>query len=126
MLLIGRDKAVNNSERIYYQNQDDWTESDYNALHRYLSKMVEHSHDAVGSLDGNQRIFELRGLNLDMMTDTTKVLLYCSILSQNPSLIDECSNLKPLESVSPLSSELILCPFKKAGSQIYSKYNVLY
>lgn len=114
------------SKKIYYQSQDKWSEDDYNALHRYLSKMVEHAYDDVGSYDGTKRINEIQGLSVDDMTKETKVLLYCSILSQNPALLDECDNLKGLKSITPLAHRLVLNPFKRSGSAIYRQYNVLY
>ena len=112
--------------KIYYQDQSGWTESDYNALHRYISKMVEHSNDSVGSYDGKTRIYEIKDLDIDSMTDETKVLLYCSVLSQNPKLMEECDNLQGLKNTVPLSKRLVLNPFKKSGSAIYRQYNVLY
>ena len=115
-----------NKTRIYYENQDGWTESDYNALHRYISKMIEHSKDSVGSYDGRIRLYEIKDLDIEEMTDETKVLLYCAILSQNPTLIDECENLYKLKTISPLTKRLILNPFKRTGSAIYRRYNVLY
>ena len=117
---------MSGTERIYYQQQIDWTESDFNALHRYLSKMVEHAHDAVGSLDGSLRINEIKNLRLEEMSDETKVLLYCIVLSQNPNLLTECTNLAPLSVVTPLSKRLVLNPFKKSGSEVYRRYNILY
>ena len=115
-----------NQERIYYKNQTGWTESDFNALHRYLSKMIEHAHDSVGSLNGEPRMEEIKSLRIDRMTDETKVLLYCSIISQNPQLLTECSNLEQLKVVSPLTRRLVLNPFKRKGSEVYRNYNVLY
>ena len=113
-------------ERIYYKNQVGWTESDFNALHRYLSKMIEHAHDSTGSLNGEVRLEEIKGLKIEKMTEETKVLLYCSIISQNPQLLTECDNLEQLRVVSPLSRRLVLNPFKRTGSELYRKYNVLY
>ena len=115
-----------NSSKIYYANQDNWTDIEFNALHRYLSKMIEHSEDNVGSYDGRIRLFEIKALSLDAMSDETKVLLYCSIQSQNPSLFDECENLRSLQDIKPLSYRLVLNPFKKNGAALYRQYNVLY
>ena len=112
--------------RIYYQNQKDWECSDYNALHRYLSKMIEHARDKVGTCDGRIRLYEIKEMDISAMTDETNVLLYCSIVSQNPALLDECANLRDLKTVLPLSYRLVLNPFKRAGAPIYRQYNVLY
>ena len=112
--------------RIYYQSQKDWDYADYNALHRYLSKMIEHAHDNIGSHDGRIRLYEIKEMDISAMSDETRVLLYCSILSQNPALIDECSNLKELKNVPPLAYRLILNPFKKSGASIYRRFNVVY
>ena len=112
--------------KIYYQDQKDWECSDYNALHRYLSKMIEHAHDKEGTRDGRIRLYEIKELVINAMSDETKVLLYCSIMSQNPALIDECSNLNDLKTVVPLSYRLILSPYKRVGAPIYRQYNILY
>jgi hypothetical protein len=112
--------------RIYYQNQTGWDESDYNALRRYLSKMIEHARDNVGSFDGRQRLYELKEMDMEALSDETKVLLYCAILSQNPVLLDECENLSLLKNTVPFEHKLVLNPFKRSGAPIYRQYNVLY
>ncbi len=115
-----------NQNKIYYQNQKDWTADDFNALHRYLSKMVEHAYDSPGSYDGQNRINEIKTISVSEMTKEAKILLYCAILSQNSELINECENLKDLINLTPLSYKLILNPFKQSGDPIYRRFNVLY
>ena len=88
--------------------------------------MIEHAHDKVGTCDGRIRLYEIKEMDTNAMSDETKVLLYCSILSQNPALLDECGNLNELKKILPLSHKLVLNPFKKAGAPIYRHYNVLY
>lgn len=52
----------------YYAPQNDWSSNDYYSLHRYLHRLVTHA---------DRKKDEIEQLDVQRMSDKTKVLLYC-------------------------------------------------
>ena len=101
----------------YYAPQNDWSSNDYYSLHRYLHRLVLHS---------DQKKDEIEQLDIQKMTDKTRVLLYCIIIYYHLEKLFELSNLQELVECQPLSEPLVLSEHGLREENIYYKMNVIF
>ena len=105
-------------DAIYYENQSGWTKSEYCYLHRYLHRMFYY-HQKYEN--------DIKKLDLDRMTDETKVIIFCIIQYYHLDyMFSQYENLKPLEKTRPLKKQLILDDSTKVENDIYSQMNIIY
>ena len=103
---------------IYYEDQKDWTKSEYCYLHRYLHSLLFYYKEHQS---------EISEMNTDRMSDATKVLIYCIIKYYHYDfMFDDYQNLSSLKNTSPLAQKLILDDSTLQEDDIYKKMNVVY
>ena len=121
--VIGRQPYLSNlypTERVrvmlnvkpYYAPQNDWSSNDYYSLHRYLHRLVNHA---------DRKRDEIAQLDVQRMSDKTKVLLYCIISYYHLDKLFELSNLQELKKCQPLSEPLVLSEHGLRVENVYSK-----
>lgn len=101
----------------YYENQDNWGPDEYYALHRYLHRMLTY-----------KRMDEIKSIDQNILSEITKVLIYCVVMYYDLSDILELDNMKWLQNVMPLEEPLILDgehPIS-SGNDVYKEMNVIY
>jgi len=101
----------------YYAPQNDWSSNDYYSLHRYLHRLVTHA---------DRKKDEIAQLDVQRMTDKTKVLLYCIISYYHLDKLFELSNLQKLTECQPLSEPLVLSDHGLKAENVYYKMNVMF
>lgn len=101
----------------YYIEQDNWSSDDYYSLHRYLHRMVLHS---------EQKKDEIADLDIDRMSEKTKVLLYCIISYYHLEKLFELANLSGLAECKPLSEPLVLSEHGLKEENVYYRMNVMF
>lgn len=101
----------------YYVPQNDWSSNDYYSLHRYLHRLVLHA---------DSKKDEIAQLDIQKMSDKTKVLLYCIISYYHLEKLFELSNLQELTNCKPLSETLVLGGHGMKEDNIYYKMNVMF
>ena len=106
------------TEKVYYEQQNDWNEEDYYYLHRVLHRVFFY-HD--------KHTEEIKNMDVSMMTDNTKALIYCIIKYYHYDfLFEKYDNLKPLENTIPLSKTLVLDSNPLPENNIYKLMNIMY
>ena len=101
----------------YYAQQNDWNSNDYYSLHRYLHRLVTHA---------DRKRDEIAQLDVQRMSDKTKVLLYCVISYYHLDRLFELSNLRELTECQPLSEPLVLSDHGLREENVYYKMNVMF
>ena len=103
---------------IYYENQEDWTKEQFCFLHRYLHRLLYYY---------NKHEDEISKMNLNRMSEATRVLIYCIIRYYHYDfLFSEYKNLSGLKDTKPLSTKLILDDSTLQEDDIYKEMNVVY
>ena len=102
-------------DKVYYQNQTSWGMDDFYYLHRYLNKLVYNS--AI-------RKDEIEELQLNRMSDITKVLLYVVIRFQAKMYLLSLPNLDELKETKPLPAKLNLVEQPTDAHGLYVEYNI--
>ena len=110
----------------YYLSQEEWGAVNFNALHRYMSKMIENHDNNRGSIDGLNRIEEIKCLDLSRMSETTHVLLFCIVKWLRKDFLLDLPNLLPLKDVRPLSVPVQLTEKPLKAFSIYEEYGIIY
>lgn len=104
--------------KIYYEMQDNWSAEDFYYLHRYLHRLFYYY---------KKYSDEIRKMQLDLMTQETKILIYCIIKYYNYDfLLEEYQNLKELAYIKPLEKTLVLDENALPEDNIYKEMNVKY
>lgn len=101
----------------YYAPQNDWSSNDYYCLHRYLHRLVLHA---------DRKKDEIAQLDIQKMSDKTRVLLYCIISYYHLEQLFELSNLHNLTECKPLSEPLVLSSHGLKEENVYFKMNVMF
>ena len=101
----------------YYAPQNGWSSNDYYSLHRYLHRLVTHA---------DRKKDEIEQLDVQKMSDKTKVLLYCIISYYHLDRLFELSNLQALTACQPLSEPLVLGNHGLREENVYYKMNVIF
>ena len=101
----------------YYAPQNSWSGNDYYSLHRYLHRLITHA---------DRKKDEIAQLNVQRMSDKTKVLLYCIISYYHLETLFELSNLHKLTECQPLSEPLVLSDHGLREENVYYKMNVMF
>lgn len=101
----------------YYAPQNDWNSNDYYSLHRYLHRLVTHA---------DRKRDEIAQLDVQKMSDKTKVLLYCVISYYHLDRLFELSNLRELTECQPLPEPLVLSDHGLREENVYYKMNVMF
>ena len=101
----------------YYAPQNDWSSNDYYCLHRYLHRLVLHA---------DRKKDEIAQLDIQKMSDKTRVLLYCIISYYHLEQLFELSNLQKLTECKPLSEPLVLSSHGLKEENVYYKMNVMF
>ncbi len=101
----------------YYAPQNDWSSNDYYSLHRYLHRLVTHA---------DRKRDEIEQLDVQRMSDRTRVLLYCIISYYHLEKLFELSNLHKLKECKPLSEPLVLSDHGLKEENVYYKMNVMF
>lgn len=104
--------------KIYYEDQNGWSDEQFCYLHRYLHRMLyyyQKYRDEISSLD------------TEKMTEKTKVLIYCIIKYYGfEFMFDDYKNLSSIREMKPLKKKLILDDTTLQEDDIYKKMNVVY
>ena len=103
------------NQKPYYAPQSDWSSNDYDSLHRYLH-----------ILHADRKKEEIAQLDLQKMTDKTRVLMYCIIIYYHLEKLFELPNLQKLTECQPLSEPLVLGEHGLKEENIYYKMNVIF
>ena len=104
--------------KIYYETQIDWDAKDFYYLHRCLHRLFYYY---------KKYSEEISKMNLDKMSEETKVLIYCIIKYYNYDFIfDDYSNLSTLRDTKPLKNKLVLDDNVLPEENIYKEMNVMY
>ncbi len=90
-------------EKIYYLSQDDWGPGEYGTLWAYLNRMFNYE---------EERKDEIMGLELNRMSDDTKLILHC--LLKYYKKLDKYEYLAELKDMNPRSELLVILekPFR--------------
>lgn len=103
-------------KKIYYEVQHDWNKDDYYYLHRTLHRLFYYY---------QKNSMEISEMDIDKMTDKTKVLIYCIIKYYNYDfLFSDYKNLSALENIKPLPETLVLDDNPLNEDNIYKQMNV--
>ncbi len=103
---------------IYYEDQTGWTKGDFCYLHRYLHRLFYYY---------NKHEMEISQLDVDRMTNITRVLIYCIIVYYHYDfLFSEYNNLAPLKDTKSLEKKLVLDDGTLQEDDIYKKMNIVY
>ncbi|MBQ4486797.1 MAG: hypothetical protein II936_07310 [Oscillospiraceae bacterium] len=86
-------------QKPYYLDQNGWSSEDYYSLHRYLHRLI---------LKHEQRSSEIALMNTSLMSEKTKVLLYCIIKYYGLEMLFKLPNLSDIADCKPLSEPLVL------------------
>lgn len=108
---------MKNAIKPYYLDQNDWNSDDFYSLHRYLHRLILHA---------DKKQDEITHLDIQKMSEKTKVLLYCIINYYHLEKMFELSNLHELENCKPLSEPLVLCEHGMKEENVYYKMNVMF
>ncbi|MBR1421974.1 MAG: hypothetical protein IJ571_00835 [Ruminococcus sp.] len=106
-----------NNTKPYYLDQSGWTSNDYYSLHRYLHRMMTHS---------DRKKAEIESLDTSLMSERTKVLLYCIIKYYHLDEMFGFSNLSSLVDQKPLDERLVLGDHGLKEENVYYKMNVIF
>mgnify|MGYP003298044815 CR=1 FL=1 len=68
----------------YYEDQSEWTADEFYYLHRYIHKMFFYH---------NKRMAEIESIDINKLTERTKVLMYCVIRYYRLDFLFEKNNL---------------------------------
>ena len=101
----------------YYIEQENWSSEDYYSLHRYLHRLVLHY---------DQKKMEIAELDVQRMSERTRVLLYCIITYYHLEKLFEYPNLRKLEDCQPLPEPLLLGCHGMKEENVYSRMNVMF
>ena len=101
----------------YYAPQNEWSSNDYYSLHRYLHRLVLHADRKKGEIDQ---------LDIQKMSDKTRVLLYCIISYYHLEQLFELSNLQKITLCKPLSEPLVLSSHGLKEENVYYRMNVMF
>ncbi len=100
----------------YYMDQTGWTCDNFYNLHRYLHRLLLHS---------EQKKDEIEKLDIDRMSEKTKVLMYCVISYYHLENLFELPNLNGLTECKPLSEPLTLSERGLKEENVYYRMNVI-
>ncbi len=104
--------------KIYYDIQDNWSAEDFYYLHRCLHRLFYYY---------KKYSDEIGKMQLDLMTQETKTLIYCIIKYYNYDfLLDEYQNLQELAYTKPLEKTLVLDEYALPEDNIYKEMNIKY
>ena len=106
-----------NSLKPYYISQDDWSNDDFYSLHRYLHRLILHY---------DKKKDEITQLDIDRMSEKTRVLLYCIINYYHLDNLLALANLNGLNNCKPLSEPLMLGGHGMKDENIYYRMNVIF
>ncbi len=106
-----------NNTKPYYLDQSGWSSDDYYSLHRYLHRMMTHS---------DRKKAEIESLDISLMSEKTRVLLYCIIKYYHLDDMLGFSNLKCLADQKPLSEPLVLGCHGLKEENVYYRMNVVF
>ncbi len=104
------------NKKLYYLDQKNWSSKEYYCLHRYLHRMLlhyDHNIDAIANMD------------IDRMSEITKVLMYCIISYYNLDSLFKLANLTDLAECKPLPEPLMLSNHGLKEERVYYRMNVL-
>ena len=105
------------NNKPYYIDQAGWSNNDYYSLHRYLHRMVLHS---------EQKKDEIENLEIDRMSEKTKVLLYCIISYYHLDKLFDLENLNGLTMCKLLSEPLVLSEHGLKEENVCYRMNVMF
>ena len=100
----------------YYMDQSDWSADEFYALHRYMHKLISKR---------DKKIEEIKQMDLNKMSEKTKVILYCIIEYYGLESLFEYDNLAPLKDCKPLKKPLILDVCGANYNTVYGSMNVI-
>ena len=103
------------SDKLYYMNQTGWQTNEYYALHRYLHRLFSHY---------EKKMDEIRNMNVELMSEKTRVLIYCIIKYYNLDILLN-SNLSSLMDCKPLEEPLVLGNHNIHENSVYERMNVM-
>ncbi len=101
--------------KLCYAPQNDWSNDDYYSLHRYLHRLVLHA---------DRKKDEIEQLDIQKMSEKTRVLLYCIISYYHLEELFELSNLQKLVECKPLPEPLVLSSYGLKEENVYYRMNV--
>lgn len=99
----------------YYLNQAGWTSDDYYGLHRYLHRLFMHY---------DRKKDEIQSMDINRMTEETKVLIYCILSYYKLNEILELDNFISLNKCTPLVNPLVIGNHNIKGVNVYNQMNV--
>ena len=100
----------------HYMSQSDWGSDEFYALHRYMHRMITKK---------DKKPDEIKQMNLNKMSDISKVLLYCIIEYYGLESLFEFENLASLKNCKPLEEPLILDVCNANQNSVYGNMNVI-
>ena len=113
-----RQYSLVGQEPVYYQDQTDWDHTDFYYLNRYLNRLLSHA------LTKEDKMAELKAMDLTRMTEETKVILYVLILFKKMEFVFEWENFAALKGTNPLKKRLDLVENPTGVHALYTKYNI--
>ena len=110
------DVMVKMSKTPYYSAQIGWSMNDYYYLNRFLARLVRQE---------AKREAEVRAIDVDLMTNVTKILFICVLVSSNNIwMFEKYPNLLPLKKAEKLESKLTLVDVPHNHFPIYQRLGV--
>lgn len=111
----------------YYEDTSKWNTDSWYSLYRYMSRMIMHCNDTKGSKVPNEnRIEEMKRINLKKMSNDVKVLFIAIIKTQNmEGTLLSLENLTELNTCTePLNKPIIDDPTLRIFPW-YKEYNIV-
>lgn len=110
------ENEINDSDKLYYLSQVDWTKDDYYRLHRFLHRMFYYYEKYMD---------EIKKLELSRMSVETKTMIYCIVKYYNNDFL-LTDNLEELKDTKPLDYKLVIDGSTASEDDIYAKMNIVY
>ena len=101
----------------YYEDQSEWTADEFYYLHRYIHKMFFYH---------NKRMAEIESIDINKLTERTKVLMYCVIRYYQLDFLFEKNNLLPLKECVPLKEPLLLDGGTAKENDVYKEMGIIF
>ena len=112
-----------NRELVYYVDQTNWDHDDFYYLNRYLNRLLYQVGNKRDKMQ-EEKIAELKAMDLSRMTTETKVILYVLILFKKMEYVFEWENFVALKDTKPLKKRLNLVENPRGVHALYTAYNI--
>ena len=106
------------AEKVYYENQNNWSKDDYYYLHRVLHRIFYFN---------KKHSDEIKAMDVSKMSEKTMVLINCIIRYYGfDQLFEEYGNINLIRDVKPLKSTLVIDDAPLPEDNVYKRMNVMY